>query len=175
MVVPIKLPPLRERGEGTLLLARHFLAQYSQAFNKNFQGFSPEAERKLTSYPWPGNIRELKNVVERTVLLEDGSVLQPHQLHVETPKAGSEEDTPLRLLVRILEQGHMGEEGIPFEELVAEVEKELILRAHLARVRAHRVESEPHGGDAEPLPRQAPLSDEGPRHRPTEPGRLAFP
>jgi DNA-binding NtrC family response regulator len=129
MVVPIKLPPLRERGEGTLLLARHFLAQFSQAFNKSFQGFSPEAERKLTSYPWPGNIRELKNVVERTVLLEDGPILQPQQLHVETPRARAEEDTPLRLLVRILEQGHVGEEGIPFEDLVAEVERDLILRA----------------------------------------------
>jgi DNA-binding NtrC family response regulator len=129
MVVPIKLPPLRERGEGTLLLARHFLAQFSQAFNKSFQGFSPEAERKLTSYPWPGNIRELKNVVERTVLLEEGPILQPHQLHVETPRPGTDEDTPLRLLIRILEQGHVGEDGIPFEDLVAEVEKELILRA----------------------------------------------
>lgn len=129
MVVPVKLPPLRERGEGTLLIARHFLAQFSQKFHKKFQSFSEGAERKLLSYPWPGNIRELRNVMERTVLLEDGGVLEAHQLQIETPAQATNEGAPLQILRKVVDQGHVGEEGIPFEDIVAEVERSLILRA----------------------------------------------
>ena len=129
MVVPIKLPPLRERGEDILLLARHFLAEFAQTFHKRFRGFSREAEWKLLSYPWPGNIRELRNVMERTVLLEDGDLLEARQLQIHPPGARAGRTSVLESLRGILDEGEVGPEGIPFEELVSGVERALILRA----------------------------------------------
>jgi DNA-binding NtrC family response regulator len=68
-VIPLVLPPLRERREDIPLLARHFLTKYSAEFNKQVTGFSPEAIRLLISYDWPGNVRELEHVVVRAVVL----------------------------------------------------------------------------------------------------------
>src|SRR5439155_18093594 len=79
-VVPIRVPPLRERGQDTLHLARHFLHTYSRAFAKSFQSFTDAADRALLAYPWPGNIRELKNLFERLVLLESGPVVEAGML-----------------------------------------------------------------------------------------------
>jgi len=129
MVLPVKLPPLRDRGQDILLLARHFLAELSQLFHKNFRGFAKGTEQKLLSYSWPGNIRELRNVIERTVLLEDGSLLEPHQLKVAPSRPAGASEGPLEVLRSFLEEGWDGQGGIPFEEIVAEVEKALIVRA----------------------------------------------
>src|SRR5574339_1137573 len=79
-VVPIHVPPLRERREDILLLARHFLDQFNRAFSKEFKTIDPEAERVLLTYPWPGNIRELRNLFERIVLLNQGNTLLAHHL-----------------------------------------------------------------------------------------------
>ena len=68
-VVPIVLPPLRDRSRDILLLAHHFLAVYAPKLNSPAVEFSPEAQRKLMLYSWPGNIRELEHVIERTVVL----------------------------------------------------------------------------------------------------------
>jgi two-component system, NtrC family, response regulator AtoC len=68
-VIPLTLPPLRERLEDVVPLARHFLAEYNGAFHKVIRSMSPEAEALLTSYQWPGNVRELKNLIERLVIL----------------------------------------------------------------------------------------------------------
>jgi two-component system, NtrC family, response regulator GlrR len=68
-VVPIVMPPLRERSGDILLLARHFLAEYAAKLNSPAEEFSPEAERKLMLYAWPGNVRELEHVIERVVVL----------------------------------------------------------------------------------------------------------
>ncbi len=69
-VVSIHLPPLNERGDDILLLARHFLREFSRQFQKDFRDVTPEAARLLLSYRWPGNVRELRNLIERVVLLE---------------------------------------------------------------------------------------------------------
>src|SRR6185436_13705523 len=66
-VIPIKLPPLRDRVEDLPELARFFLARYNTKFRKHVEGISDAAFRMLTSYWWPGNIRELENLVERLV------------------------------------------------------------------------------------------------------------
>ncbi|HVV85033.1 MAG TPA: sigma 54-interacting transcriptional regulator [Kofleriaceae bacterium] len=68
MVFPIRLPPLRERREDIPLLARHFLERYAAEYRVELPGFSAEAEAALSSYAWPGNIRELENEVQRLVI-----------------------------------------------------------------------------------------------------------
>jgi two-component system, NtrC family, response regulator AtoC len=74
-VVSITLPPLRERSDDVLLLARHFMREFSRKFQKSFHDFTPDAQRVLLDYPWPGNVRELRNLVERVVLLEEGDLI----------------------------------------------------------------------------------------------------
>ena len=70
-VVPVELPPLRSRGEDKLLIARHFLAHFAAEERKGFKGFTPEAEAALLAYPWPGNVRQLQNVMRNIVVLHD--------------------------------------------------------------------------------------------------------
>jgi len=73
-VVPIYLPPLRERREDVPLLAEHFLTKYCKENNKNIKGFSAEVMNQLMSHNWPGNVRELENIVQRIVTFEEGEV-----------------------------------------------------------------------------------------------------
>jgi two-component system response regulator AtoC len=68
-VVPLFIPPLRERTEDILPLALDMVQHFNQELNKNFTGFTPDAADLLEAYAWPGNIRELKNVIERTMIL----------------------------------------------------------------------------------------------------------
>jgi DNA-binding NtrC family response regulator len=68
-VIPIELPPLRERAEDVAVLANYFLAKFNQQLNKRIKGITPAAMFVLESYPWPGNIRELENLIERIVVL----------------------------------------------------------------------------------------------------------
>jgi two-component system response regulator HydG len=70
-VMPVALPPLRERLEDVPLLAAHFLDKFAHAHQRSLEGFEPEALRALTGYPWPGNVRELENAVERAVAVCD--------------------------------------------------------------------------------------------------------
>jgi two-component system response regulator PilR (NtrC family) len=69
-VIPIHLPPLRERREDIPLLVRSFLDRYSKSMGKKIEGIEPEAMRRLEVYDWPGNVRELENTIERAVALE---------------------------------------------------------------------------------------------------------
>ncbi len=85
-VISIHMPPLRDRGEDILILAEHFLAQYSRKFRKHFRQISDAASKILLAYSWPGNVRELKNVLERAVLLEDGVELTPDLLPPEVTR-----------------------------------------------------------------------------------------
>jgi len=75
-VVPIVLPPLRERSTDILLLAHHFLAEFAAKLDSPAEAFSPEAERKLMLYSWPGNVRELEHVIERVVVLCTQSTIE---------------------------------------------------------------------------------------------------
>jgi DNA-binding NtrC family response regulator len=68
-VIPLTLPPLRERREDVVPLARHFLAECNASFHKTIRSIAPDAESLLASYHWPGNVRELKNLIERLVIL----------------------------------------------------------------------------------------------------------
>lgn len=82
-VMVIEMPPLRERGEDILLLARFFLQKSAQELRKKLVGFAPETEKHLTQYSWPGNVRELKNVIERAAILATGEEILPEHLSGE--------------------------------------------------------------------------------------------
>ena len=82
-VVPINLPQLSTRGEDIILLAEYFLFKYNRKFNKGFKGFTNDAKSRLMKYNWPGNIRELKNVIERIVILHSEDYLDTCHLPVE--------------------------------------------------------------------------------------------
>jgi transcriptional regulator with GAF, ATPase, and Fis domain len=68
-VFPIEIPPLRERGEDIALLVEYFIDRYARKIGKNIRDISKKTLELLQSYPWPGNIRELQNVIERSILL----------------------------------------------------------------------------------------------------------
>lgn len=79
-VVPLTLPPLRERGDDILTIATNFLNTYAKEEGKHFTQFSPEAEVVLRHYLWPGNIRQLQNVIRNIVVLHDGQTVNIKQL-----------------------------------------------------------------------------------------------
>jgi DNA-binding NtrC family response regulator len=130
-VVPLYVPPLRERREDILPLSRLFMERFARQFKKPFREISPAAERLLTDYPWPGNIRELRNLFERTVLLENGEVLEPRQLKIAS-RSRPAPDSTLGQRIDVLLTAAMPPGGIPFEALVEELERALIMRASYA-------------------------------------------
>ena len=84
-VIPIRLPPLRERGEDVLLLADTFLRRFSAKYGKSVKRFNAAARERLLAYPWPGNVRELSHVIERAVLWSTGPDLDVEHLSLERP------------------------------------------------------------------------------------------
>jgi len=130
-VVPLYVPPLRDRKEDILPLSRLFMDRFGRQFKKSFREISPAAERMLLDYPWPGNIRELRNLFERTVLLETGTTLEPQHLRI-TPRARPAAEGTLGQRVDEMMNGPLPGGGIPFEALVEELERALILRASYA-------------------------------------------
>jgi DNA-binding NtrC family response regulator len=81
-VFPIQIPPLRERGDDVLILARHFVDKFCKDLNKKSLMLSAAAVGELTSYSWPGNVRELQNCIERAVILADVDSIQPRHLNL---------------------------------------------------------------------------------------------
>jgi len=97
-IIPIDLPPLRERKGDLLLLAGNFLKRYADENVKELRGFSPEAVRALEGYDFPGNVRELENLIERAVVLAQGEFIQAQDLEMPGDEPGhsmlAEEDIP---------------------------------------------------------------------------------
>lgn len=79
-VLHIHLPPLRDRGEDTLLMAMIFLKQAAVTYRKTIRGYTPQAVDSLRAYSWPGNVRELSNRVRRAVVMAEGMEITPHDL-----------------------------------------------------------------------------------------------
>lgn len=113
-VVVITLPPLRERGDDVLLLLNHYLAQFCEENGKSIRGFTPEAYTLLAGYGWPGNIRELRNLVERMVVLARGEWLDVMDLPPQVRQQGGEPGGALK-----------PGEGMTVEQM----EQEMILQA----------------------------------------------
>ena len=81
--ITIYIPPLRDRQEDIMALSEFFLDKYAREMGKNITGFSNEVRKALTAYPWPGNIRELRNLVERAVVLSSSEVIKLSDLPME--------------------------------------------------------------------------------------------
>ncbi|HBA89736.1 MAG TPA: DNA-binding response regulator [Geobacter sp.] len=114
-VIPIFLPSLRERKEDILVLANYFIEMFTREFNKPTKGISSMAEKLLVEYNWPGNIRELKNVIERAIILGNDENLLLENLPLEIVAKASQVTVPLTTF-------KLPSEGIDIEE----VERELI-------------------------------------------------
>jgi DNA-binding NtrC family response regulator len=82
-VFPIRIPPLRERRQDIPALSRFFLKKCRAEYNKEMEGFHPQAIKKLMDYEWPGNVRELQNAIERAILLAETPVILPQDLELE--------------------------------------------------------------------------------------------
>ena len=130
-VVPLYVPPLRERREDIVPLACLFMERFAKQFKKPFRAISTGAERVLLEYGWPGNIRELRNLFERTVLLEAGEVLEPQHLKLH-PRARPSAESTLGQRVDEVLTGPLPAAGIAFEQLIEDIERSLIMRASYA-------------------------------------------
>jgi transcriptional regulator with PAS, ATPase and Fis domain len=82
-VIPIYVPPLRERSVDIALLVHYFLEKYNRQFNRYVRGFSPTAMDVLRAYHWPGNVRELENIVERLVVISKHEIIQLRELPLD--------------------------------------------------------------------------------------------
>jgi two-component system response regulator PilR (NtrC family) len=124
-VIPVQVPPLRDRREDIPLLANHFLKKYAPAAGKNVTKISTESVKVLCSYEWPGNVRQLENTIERAVALEEGS-----ELHVDLPS----ERPKARAAAAAASNGAnavpmISTDGIDMERYVADLEKNMLLTA----------------------------------------------
>lgn len=121
-VINIRTPALRERPEDTPLLANHFLKKYNDRLNKQIGGISAEAMDMLKKYDYPGNVRELENIIERTVALEGGATILPESLppFVNTPSGRKLAST---------HEIQVTEEGLDLDKVMGQIEKELLVKA----------------------------------------------
>jgi len=91
-VFTIVLPPLRERRDDILPIARHFLGRFNQSMGRRVEGFSPEAERKLLAHDWPGNVRELENAIERAMVVCSGDLIGPDDFPFDVGEGADRRD-----------------------------------------------------------------------------------
>jgi len=117
-VARVVIPPLLERKADILPLTLFFMHKFNEKFGKNFNGISAEAKKMLVQYPWRGNIRELKNAVERVVLMEDGEIVEPaHLAFLAYPYHAATQQADLGIKIP--------PEGLHLEELI----RRLIIQA----------------------------------------------
>jgi transcriptional regulator with PAS, ATPase and Fis domain len=120
-VIPINLPPLRERREDIPLLAKRFISHFCDAHKLAEKTVSPQVMRALMAYEWPGNVRQLENISERMVALTSNrTAIMPADLPVEIQNRDSSSHVPMI---------EIPEEGINFQNVVTDMERELILQS----------------------------------------------
>jgi DNA-binding NtrC family response regulator len=113
-VVPVVVPPLRERIQDVPLLVEHFIRRDNRRFHKRVEGLSPEALAALNAYRWPGNVRELENVIERCVVLAEGPIIQLNDLPL---------DVSLPQATKVRAAG-----VLPLNEATDQFEQQIVLR-----------------------------------------------
>ncbi len=121
-VIGIRTPSLRERAEDVPLLANFFLRKYNEKLNKGISTISTEAMDILKKYNYPGNVRELENMIERTVALEAGSTILPESL---PPMVNTSSGRKMASSNEI----EVGEEGLELDKVMGQIEKELLVKA----------------------------------------------
>lgn len=122
-VIQIKTPSLRERREDIPSLAKHFLNKYNERLAKNISGISQDALNILKSYDYPGNVRELENIIERTVALEAGASILPESLPPFVKTTSGQRQM-------VSSEGiDITEDGVDLDKIVGQIEKELIIKA----------------------------------------------
>jgi len=112
-VLPVDVPPLRERGADVPALVEHFVKAFNQEFRREVEGVEPDALAALSAYGWPGNVRELRNAVERAMILATGNRLAL----ADFPNLGASKP--------ITNGFRLPSEGVKFEEL----ERDLVIQA----------------------------------------------
>ena len=134
-VVQLTVPPLRQRPEDIPDLAGHFLRMYNEEFGKRFAGLTDAALAALQQRRWAGNVRQLRNTIERSVLLEDGAVLDVENLHfdaeMETAPGGDQSGGLARRLEAALEEP-LPDDGVDLDDLVRSFESAMIRKVMTA-------------------------------------------
>jgi Nif-specific regulatory protein len=134
-VIRLDIPPLRERKEDILLLAKYFIERYSKENDKDIHSITPEAIKLLESYDWPGNVRELENLIERAVVLNQTGYLDVKDFPEVLEKISSLEKVPYLISSGDVEFSSIPEQSLDlydgrvYETVIGEVEKKLILYA----------------------------------------------
>ncbi|MEK2645018.1 sigma-54-dependent transcriptional regulator [Bdellovibrio sp. BCCA] len=121
-VINIKTPGLRDRRDDIPLLAGHFLKKYNERLGKNIGAISTEAMEILKKYDYPGNVRELENLIERTVALEGGATILPESL---PPMVNTSSGRKMASSNEI----EIGDDGVDLDKVMGQIEKELLIKA----------------------------------------------
>ena len=124
-IIPIDLPPLRERKEDLRLLVGHFLSRFSEEIGKELRGLAPDAMVLLENYHFPGNVRELENLIERAVVLAEGELI--HRVDLELQVAGSG-DSPMEAVPQTVEE-LKERKRLLREQAVESIERAFVLEA----------------------------------------------
>lgn len=120
-IIAIEIPPLRERPSDIPLLVDHLIKKHSKQVSKNILGISPEARSILMSYNWPGNIRELENIIERAVILSKNTTITPDDFPDFLNKEANEPSN--------IPDSNNGGNGRPLKEALQEPERDLLVKA----------------------------------------------
>ncbi len=131
-VVPIYVPPLRDRAEDILEISRFYINLFNREFKKQIKGFSPIAQKLVLSYDWPGNVRELRNTIERAMIFEDKDLIMVERLPLEIISVSSRQPKN-KFEVKIPEG------GIDIEEVERELLKQALMVAKGNQSKAARL------------------------------------
>jgi transcriptional regulator with PAS, ATPase and Fis domain len=118
-ILSLNMPPLRDLDDDVLEIAQNFVVHYASEFGKRLQGLSPSAKQKLLAYEWPGNIRELRNAIERASIFAEGPLITAEDLFVKAPGAPGGETESSHFDFNLPDEGFS----------IYEFEKELIQKA----------------------------------------------